>query len=224
MDELDDLKKENQQLKEEIERISRINSSLIRQIKERSNAAKGQYPKKRHTGYSLINSLQKEYRYYKSGNHRTAWIFETVFQTPYDISFKYEDVLDAIYDDLYKRNDDDKSIIEILGFSDYFDYKTYPEVYEEDAVKNMKSELIDEYIKKYDVYRVPDDALAKIREYTEVMIKNCCYNLNVRMNGKAGYWEMTINHVQPLASLPPELRFPIKSKNKRNDDSKEEDK
>ena len=222
MAELDDLKKENQQLKEEIERISRINNSLIRQIKERSNAAKGQHPKKQHTGYSLVSSVQKEYRYYKSGNHRTVWIFETVFQTPYDISINYEDVLDVIYDDLYEIKNEDRSMIDKLGFSDYFDYKTYLEVYGGDVIRNMKTELIEKYKEQYDTYRVSDEVLAKINDYAEKTVKNCCYNLNVRMNGKAGYWEMTINHVQPLANLPPELRFPVKNKNKKNDDSREE--
>ena len=117
MEDIESFKEEIKELNDEIERITRINKSLIRQIKEKSNASKGQYPKKQHTGYSLISSVQKEYRYNKSGNHKTAWIFETVFQTPYDISFKYEDVLDVVYDDLYERNKEGKSIIEILGFS-----------------------------------------------------------------------------------------------------------
>lgn len=223
MDELEDLKKENQDLKEEIEKIRSFNESLIRQVKERANASKGQYPKKRHSGYSLVSSVQKEYRYYKNGNHKTAWIFETVFQTPYDIGFKHEDVLDTVHDDLYGRNDDDKTIIEILGFSDYLDYKTYPEVYEGDVYRDMKSNLIDQYKKQYDTYYVPDDVLDRIRGYSENIIKNCCFNLNIRMNGKAGYWEMSINHAEPLKNLPQEFRFPTKMKKKKNDNSKEKE-
>ena len=217
MEDIESLKEEIKELNDEIERITRINKNLIRQIKERSNASKGQYPKKQHTGYSLVSSVQKEYRYYKSGNHKTAWIFETVFQTPYDISFKYDDVLDVVYDDLYERNEEGKSIIEILGFSDYFDYRTYPEVYEGDIIRNIKTDLIEQYKKQYDAYSVPDDVLAKIRDYTENVVKNCCYNLNVRMNGKSGYWEASINHVEPIKNLPPELRFPVKMKKKKND-------
>ncbi len=223
MDELEELRLENQQLKEEIEKIRNFNESLIRQVKERANASKGQYPKKQHTGYSLVSSVQKEYRYYKSGNHKTAWFFETVFQTPYDISLGYEEVLETVYDDLYEENDDDKTMIEILGFSDYYDYKTYPEVYEGDVFREMKSDLIDRYKKQYDTYYVPDDVLDRIRDYSESVVKKGCYNLNVRMNGKAGYWEMSINHVEPLASIPPELRFPVRKKRKKNDDSKEKE-
>ena len=89
--ELEELRKENQELKDENERISRINENLLRQIKERSNSEKGQFPKKRHHGYSLVKSFAKEYRFYKGGNHRIVWIFETVLQTPYDISLPYND-------------------------------------------------------------------------------------------------------------------------------------
>lgn len=217
MEEVENLKEENQELKEEIERINRINDSLIRQIKERANASKGQYPKKQHTGYSLVSSVQKEYRYYKSGNHRTGWIFETVFQTPYDISFQYEDVKESVYDDFYETKDDNKTIIERLGFSDCFDYRTYPEVYEGDLLTELKSSLIKKYKEQYDAYSVPDDVLAKIRDYTQDVVNRCCYNLNVRMNGKTGYWEVSINHIEPIKNLPPELRFPVGMKKKKND-------
>ena len=102
---LEELKQENEKLKEEIDKLKNLNSSLIRQVKERANVSKGQFPKKQHTGYSLVSSFQKEYRYYKEGNHKTALIFETTFQTPYDISLEYEFVIDATLDDLFKTDE-----------------------------------------------------------------------------------------------------------------------
>ena len=207
-EELEELRQENKELKGEIEKLKNFNASLIRQIKERTNASKGQFPKKQHTGYSLVSSFQKEYRYYKEGNHKTALIFETTFQTPYDISLEYEFVIDAVLDDLFKTDESGESIVEKLGFSGYYPDRSYADFYEE-RIKEIKYELIDVY------HSVPEEDLKKIREYAENDVRTSFYNLNVRMSGKDGYWNVSFNHIEPLASIPPELRFPVKRKKEK---------
>lgn len=223
MEELEELKEENQELREQIEKLKNFNAGLIRQIKERSNVSKGQFPKKKHTGYSLVSSTKKEYRYYKSGNHKTIWIFETVLQTPYDISIEYDDVLELISDDLYEPDEDDKTILDKLGFTDLYDDKTYADFYEGNNIKDTIDELVSNYKEKHDTSYISDEVYKKIRDYSEKAVRKACYNLNARMNGRDGYWELSVNHIEPLASIPPELRFPIKKKRKKNGDSKEKE-
>lgn len=213
-EELEELRQENKELKGEIEKLKNFNASLIRQIKERANASKGQFPKKQHTGYSLVSSIQKEYRYYKEGNHKTALIFETAFQTPYDISLEYESVIDAVLDDLFKTDESGESIVEKLGFSGYYPDRSYADFYE-DRIKEIKYELIEEYRKTHVYHSVPEEDLKKIREYAENDVRTSFYNLNVRMSGKDGYWNVSFNHIEPLASIPPELRFPVKRKKEK---------
>lgn len=212
MDQIDIIKSENSLLKEENENLKRINANLIRQIKERANASKGQYPKKQHTGYSLVSSVQKEYRYYHNGKHKSVWIFETVLQTPYEISFSYQDVIDSVYDDLFETDDSNNSILDKLGFSGYYSDKTYSEFMEGNNIKDAYQELIDMYKSEYNTSYISKEDLEKMRGYSEKSVKTSCYNLNVRANGRDGYWEMTINHIEPLASIPQELRFPTKRK------------
>lgn len=220
---LEVLTEQNKELKQEVEKLRRFNISLLRQVKERSNVSKGQFPKKKHTGYSLVSSMIKEYRYYKSGNHKTVWIFETVLQTPYDISIEHDDVLELISDDLYEQDDDDKSILDKLGFTDLYDDKAYADFYEGNNIRDMIDELVSNYKEKNDTSYIPDEVYKKIRDYSEKMVRKACYNLNARMNGRDSYWELSINHIEPLASIPPELRFPVKKKRKKNGDSKEKE-
>ena len=74
--------------------------------------------------------------------------------------------------------------------------------------------MIKEYRELFNTSYVPDDALKKIRDYANNHVRAGSYNINARMNGKTGYWEMSFNHVEPLNSIPPELRFPYKQKKK----------
>lgn len=219
---LEELKQENEKLKEEIDKLRNLNSSLIRQVKERANVSKGQFPKKRHSGYSLVSSNQRCLQFYKEGNHRTAWIFETIFQSPYDISLEYETVMDVVLDDLFKTDESGESIVEKLGFSGYYPDRSYADFYE-DRIKEIKYELIEEYRKTHVYHSVPEEDLKKIREYAENDVRTSFYNLNVRMSGKDGYWNVSFNHIEPLDSIPPELRFPIKNKRKKNGNSKEKE-
>ena len=210
-DELDELKQENKELKEEIEKLRNFNASLIRQIKERANASKGQFPKKQHTGYSLTSSTVKEVRYYDGGN-KSVYLFETVFQTPYLLDIVYNDVLELITNDLIDEDDDKTSIINTLGFPYLIDCKSYKDLYKNDDYKDLYQDYEEEYKRKTKKNYLYSDDYSIIRKALEKDINSSCFNLNVRMNGKAGYWEMSINHIEPLEYIPPELRFPIKTK------------
>jgi len=94
-------------------RIEGINNSFIRQIKERSNAEKGLYPKKKHTGYVLKSSRTKDIYY--DGKKQ---IYETSFVSPYSLEYEYNDVEDMIYSNWFNSEND---YFSMLGISEYIE-------------------------------------------------------------------------------------------------------
>ena len=221
METIESLKKTISELEKRNEELLRINGNLIRINKERTNSQKGQFPKKQHSGYCLYSSKRYGTQYYKGGNHKTAWVFESVFATPYDISLNYDDVLEAVYDDLFEEDENGKCIVDKLGLNSYYPDRTYAEFYEGNHLRDERNRLIEEYKERFNTYEVPEDAVDKIWSYTEEMLNQSFYNLNIRMSGKDGYWYVSFNHLVPLASIPPELRFPARSKKKKNGIDKE---
>ena len=217
---VEDMESRIDELETEIEQLKRINSSFIRQVKERSNAEKGQHPKKQHSGYSLVQSQQKEYRFYHEGKTRTVWVFDTIFQTPYTIDFLYDDVLKMVKDDFVLENSEKHNRIKELGFVIYLDCRTYKELTEKENQKELVEELTSIYKQQTHKEQIYPEDRKKISAAYDKAIQNSCFNLNIRMNGRDGYWEMTFNHLQPLAEVPETMRFP--NKNKKNRKEKDE--
>ena len=209
------------QLEEENEKLYHINASLIRQVKERSNAEKGQRPKKQHSGYSVLFSQQKEYRYYNDGKTRSVLIFESVFQTPYPIDYFYDDVLHMVKNDFLSDDTEKPNRFEELGFAIYLDCRTYNELIQKENQKELVEELADIYKQKTNKEEIYPEDMKKISIAYDKAIQGSCFNLNVRMNGRDGYWEMTFNHLQPMATVPTTMRFPNhKKKNRKEKDEK----
>lgn len=65
-----------------------LNANLLRIARERANADRKLKPKKEHTGYVVVSSMEKEHRY-KDGNGRwrAVVLWETVLETPYTVDF-----------------------------------------------------------------------------------------------------------------------------------------
>lgn len=75
----------------EIEYLRRLNENLLRISKERANAERKLKPKKGHTGYVVLNSKEKEYRYkVDRRNWNTVMLWETTVQSPYTVDFTEE--------------------------------------------------------------------------------------------------------------------------------------
>ena len=74
-----------------------LNANLLRIARERANADRRLKPKKQHTGYVVIASMEKEQRY-KDGNRRwrTVTLWETVIETPYVVSFEVDEIRSLI--------------------------------------------------------------------------------------------------------------------------------
>lgn len=167
-------------IKKKYDKINVVCKSFLRQCRERSNQDKGQFPKKKHTGYSLVISNPKDYQYTFNGSKKRTMIFETVLQTPYPIDFTYQEVYELVDNDLDFGEDSNK-LLDYMGA-----YQL--------SKKNRYEEILDIYADE------------------EIESENIFFNQNIRMNGRDGYWELTINHTRPLLSPPSIMRFPPKKK------------
>lgn len=79
--------------REEIEYLNGLNKNLLRISRERANADRKLKPKKKHTGYAVLTSEEKEYRYKsRFGERQIAVLWQTVLQTPYSVEFTEEHV------------------------------------------------------------------------------------------------------------------------------------
>ena len=203
---LDALELENKELKSELESYKRCNNNLLRIFKERENAKRGLYPKKEHTGYCVIQSTPIDYKYYLHGSHKKVELYQSVFQTPYNVEFDYYDVFNLVDNDLCK---DDCYILKELGFKNYDTIKRYEELVDNEIaqlIKEKYDELKEEY-KKVNHREASWDDLDELRKQAEE--EDLCYffNMNVRSNFKDGYWEMIIQSTSPLPVIPKDLRF-----------------
>lgn len=85
-----ELKEEVVAEREEKEYQQRLNANLLRISKERANASRKLQPKKEHSGYVVISSMEKDHSYKYGSNRRTVRLWETVLQTPFSIDFTEE--------------------------------------------------------------------------------------------------------------------------------------
>lgn len=91
-------------LEEKINIIEKRDNNLIRITKERSNAARGLKPKKKHNGYLVLQTEQ-----WKDGKH-IAW--RSVIQTPYPSSIPQKQIYSKIMDEDFWN---DENVFGALG-------------------------------------------------------------------------------------------------------------
>ena len=108
------------QNKVEIERSGkeyqiRLNQDFKRMARERANADRGIRPKKERSGYVVLSSRQKKYKY-KKNRHDMAevYLWETVIQTPYSIDFTAEQAMTETRE-LFARDGNGEWLIGKLG-------------------------------------------------------------------------------------------------------------
>lgn len=92
-------------------------TNLLRIARERANADRRLKPKKQHTGYVVIASMEKEHRY-KDGNRRwrTVTLWETVIETPYVVSFEVDEIRSLIQE-LFTEDADGYWMIQRIGIN-----------------------------------------------------------------------------------------------------------
>lgn len=71
--------------KHKIEYEQNLNKNLLRINKERSNAERHLQPKKKHTGYVVMQSQQRDVRYATGRKTAVYTAWETVIQSPYTV-------------------------------------------------------------------------------------------------------------------------------------------
>lgn len=101
-----------------------LNANLLRISKERANADRKLRPKKGHTGYVVVSSMEKEHRY-KDGNRNwcSVMLWETVLETPYAVDFEVAEVRELIQE-LFQKDEDGHWLIRRIGITG-----DYPEGY-----------------------------------------------------------------------------------------------
>lgn len=101
-----------------------LNANLIRIAKERANADRKLKPKKEHTGYVVVSSMEKEHRY-KDGNRnlRSVMLWETVLETPYAVDLEVAEVRRLIQE-LFQKDVAGHWLIQKIGITG-----NYPEGY-----------------------------------------------------------------------------------------------
>lgn len=83
--------------------------------RERANADRGIKPKKERSGYVVLSSRQKKYRYKKSRDGMVeVYLWETVIQTPYVVSFTAEQAMTETRE-LFARDENGEWLIGKLG-------------------------------------------------------------------------------------------------------------
>ena len=94
-----------------------LNANLLRISKERANADRKLRPKKGHTGYVVVSSMEKEQRY-KDGNRNwdTVMLWETVLQTPYAVDFEVAEVRNLIQE-LFQKDENGHWLIQRIGIT-----------------------------------------------------------------------------------------------------------
>ncbi len=153
-----------------------LNEHLLRVAKERANADRKLRPKKEHTGYGVVFSGEKEYRY-RDGNRRwrKKLLWETVIQSPYTVDMPEGLARKQITEELIQKDEAGSCLIYEIGINGF-----YPGSYED---------MIDD-----------SDWCAEPGKFN-IMMKP-----NFRVNFRSGYWEAVFFHTKPLGVVPKEMR------------------
>lgn len=92
-----------------------LNQNFKRISRERANADRGIKPKKERSGYAVLSSRQKKYRYKKNRDDMVeVYLWETVIQTPYVVSFTAEQAMTETQE-LFAMDENGEWLIGKLG-------------------------------------------------------------------------------------------------------------
>lgn len=128
LDELEELEIELKKVKQERDEALRIaenfkkqNENLLRIHKENANAKRGLKPKKEHTGYVVMTSRQKDYRWSKMSNGKRIFhdtiIWETTIQTPFTVEIDAKTVNIEIQKQLFQYKGEGECLIALIGIA-----------------------------------------------------------------------------------------------------------
>lgn len=94
-----------------------LNQRLLDISRERSNKDRNIRPKKERSGYVVLSSRQKKYRYKENRNEwEEVYLWETVIQTPYVVDFTAEQAMTETQE-LFARDEQGHWLIGRLGIA-----------------------------------------------------------------------------------------------------------
>ena len=173
---IDDMKAERDEAQEKAERFERLNENLRRIVTERANVDRNLRPKKQHTGYVVVSSTEKVYRYKVDRNNwKTVMLWETVLETPYSIDFTEESAREQTKE-LTGSSGKSAWLVGRLGIN-----ASYGGEYEDMLAEKEWS--------------------AQQKKTLNIMLKR-----RLRANYKTGYWEVIFSHTKPLGVVPEDMR------------------
>lgn len=174
--EVDAIQKDLEEACHKIEYLEGLNKNLLRIARERANADRKLRPKKTHTGYVVLTSSEKEYRY-KAMRKETAVaiLWETVLQSPYSVDFTEEQAR-ALTSELVQPKENGETLVGRIGIDTYYN-GSY-----EDLLHEQRRSIRQE-------------------ESDNIMLKP-----KLRANYKTGYWEVIFLHTKPLGIVPEDMR------------------
>ncbi len=122
--EIEGMAVELQEEREAKEYQIRLNENLLRISKERANADRKLKPKKEHTGYAVVLSSEKEYKYkVDRRNWGSVTLWETILQSPYSVDFTEEQAREQIQQELFRSGDGGSWQIGRIGIQYDYDGK-----------------------------------------------------------------------------------------------------
>ena len=151
------------------------NQDLIRICRERANADRKLIPKKEHTGYIVLESRMKIYRYRQGARLREINLWETRIQSPFSVKFTAEQVQEMIEEDL-QEGENGTFLFNRIGI-DLFFHGNYEMFLGSPEYQNFSPESD----------------------------RNIMFSYDLVANYKAGYWEIAFFHLKPLGPVPIEL-------------------
>lgn len=83
-----------------------LNANLLRIARERANADRKLKPKKEHTGYMVVVTGDREYRYRSGKKWKKVMLKETVLQSHYSVDFTEEEARTQIERELFPKGGD----------------------------------------------------------------------------------------------------------------------
>lgn len=107
-----------------------LNENLLRITRERANADRKLKPKKEHTGYMVVVSSEKIYRYKNRQRLESVKLWETVIQSPYSIEFPAEQAKKLILEEFFPETGEWEAArlgIEQWVAGDYEDFLSAPD-------------------------------------------------------------------------------------------------
>lgn len=100
-----------------------LNENLLRICRERANSDRTLKPKKEHSGFVVVSSAEREYRYKAGKSLKTVRLWETVLQSPYLVDFTEEQARQLIMEGLLQEDKDNLRPIEKLGIDEMYQGK-----------------------------------------------------------------------------------------------------